>query len=178
MWKYCGIIFKLWFLILCLFFHPYVSFFSFLFFSFLLHFVHHTCIPITSSPSFFFSLLPLDSRSYLPHSFFLFSLLPLDSKSSLTLSLALSFFFSFSTWFHKFSSSLCDMSHIILLAFWCHIFKHTQTRIERKEKSPLLHHTATVPPLLLLFTTECMQPGVISASIFFSLFLISCCFWL
>ena len=98
---------------------------TFLFsFLFLLHFVHHTHIPIIStfSPFFFSSLLPLDSRS--SHSF----LSPALSFSTFF------FLFSFSTWFHKFSSSLCDTSHIILLAFWCHYLQtHIDTHGEKGE---------------------------------------------
>ena len=109
------------------FFHPYVSFF------FLLFFLHHTRIPIYLHP--------------LPLFFSTFHLIP--EPPSLFLSLALFlifFFFSFSTWFQ----------HIIQLSPFLHfffsfstiIFKHTQTCMERKEKSPLLHHTATAaaPP--------------------------------
>ena len=101
------------------FFHPYVFFFFF----FLLHFVHHTCIPIGFHPLLFF--------------FFTFYLIP--NPPSLFLSLALSFstlsfFFSFSTWFHKFFSSLYDTSHIILLAFWYHYLQtHTDTHGEKGE---------------------------------------------
>ena len=128
---------------------------------FLLHFVHHTRIPIisTSSP-FFFSLLPLYSRSSLTLSF---------SSSLIFLSLSLFFFFPFPTWFHKFSSSLCDMSHIILLAFWCH-YLQTHRHAWRERRNHIC--STTPPPLLLLLTTECMQPRVISASIFFP------CSWL
>ena len=35
---------------------------------------------------------------------------------------------------------------LFFFSFSTIIFKHTQTLIERKEKSPLLHHTATVTP--------------------------------
>ena len=109
---------------------------------------------------FFFSLLPLDSRSSLTLSF---------SSSLIFLSLSLFFFFPFPTWFHKFSSSLCDMSHIILLAFWCH-YLQTHRHAWRERRNHIC--STTPPPLLLLLTTECMQPRVISASIFFP------CSWL
>ena len=100
---------------------PFLSSIRFLSFFLLLHFVHHTRIPIisTSSPFFYFHLIP--------------------EAPSLFLSPALSFstfffFFSFSTWFHKFSSSLCDMSHIILFAFWCHYLQtHVDTHGEKGE---------------------------------------------
>ena len=179
MWKYCGIIFKWWFLILCLFFHPYLSFFFFLFF--------FSCILSTTHvyPS-------LDSRNSFPHTYthhrvhpliFFFPLLPLDSRSSLTLSFSSSlicyslffFFFFFSTWFHKFSSSLCDTSHINIACLLVSLSSNThKTRMERKEKSPLLHHntTAAPPPHYGMPATR----GHISFY-FFSLFLISCCFW-
>ena len=156
---------------------PFLLLFSFFL---LLHFVHHTRIPIT-----WFQKL-LSTHVYPPQStsshFFFFPLLPLDSRSSLTLSFSSSlicyslfFFLFFSTWFHKFSSSLCDTSHINIACLLVSLSSNThKTRMERKEKSPLLHHntTAAPPPHYGMHATR----GHISFY-FFSLFLISCCFW-
>ena len=88
--------------------------------------------------SFFFFPLVFSLVFSTPHTythishpllFFFFLYFRLPEPPSLFLSPALSFsnlflFFSFSTI----------------------IFKHTQTHMERKEKSPLLHHTATAAP--------------------------------
>ena len=160
MWKYCGIIFKFWFLILCLFFHPYVPFFS------LLHFVHHTHIPIISTSSFFFF-------------FIYFHLIP--EAPSVFLSPALSFFtlffffFPFSTWFHKFASSLCDTwfhNLACLLVSLSSKFKHTQTRMERGEivfSPPHRHHYSSSS-----LWSACNQ-GSYRLLFFFFYLIIYCC---
>ena len=106
------------------FLHTFPFFYSFVFSS------PHTYTHISPSSPFF----PLLSTWFqnLPLSFFL------------QLSHFLLFFFlSFSTWFHKFSSSLCDASHIILLAFWCHYLQtHIHTHGEKGEIifAPPHHH--------------------------------------
>ena len=144
------------------FFHPYVSF-SFLFFFPLAFCPLHT-YTIVHILSFFFFFTSTFQK--LPHSFFFFffPLLPLDSRSSPALSF---FFFSFPTWFHKFSSPLNDTwFHNLAYLFGVIIFKvqtHTDTHGERRNRLC----STTPPPLLLLLTVECMQPGVISASFFF-----------
>ena len=107
------------------FFHPYVSFF---FFS--LGFCPpHTYTHISPSSPF----LPVLSIWFqnLPLSFFL------------QLSHFLLFIFLFLLDSITFSCSLCDMSHIILLAFWCHYLQtHTDTHGEKGEISfaPLHRH--------------------------------------
>ena len=107
LWKYCGNILKLWYLILFLFFFPppYVTF-SIFFFSCILP--HHTRVHFfVHTLSFFLHLhLPEGSPilSFFPFSFFLFCLFPEGSLNSKALRLSqflLSLFFFFSTWFPK-----------------------------------------------------------------------------
>ena len=130
-----------------------IRFLFFIFFS--LHFVHRTRILIGFHPLlFFFLLLSTYSRTSLSLSFSsslifysLFFLLLLDSISSLALSVIL--------------------DSIILLAFWCHYLQSSNThRHAWRERRNRLCST-TLPSLLLLLTAECMQLGVILASIFF-----------
>ena len=138
------------------FFHPYISSFFIFFFSCILSTTHVYPSLVHPLIFFYFHLIPEAPSLFL--------------SPALSFSTLFFFFFSFSTWFHKFSSSLCDTSHIILFAFWCH-YLQTHTRHAWRERRNHLCSTTT-PPLLLLLTAECMQPGVISASIFFP------CSWL
>ena len=131
------------------FFHPYVSFFFF--FSCILSTTHVYPSLVHPLIFFYFHLIPEAPSLFLS---------PALSFSSLSFF----FFFPFPTWFHKFSSSLCDMSHIILLAFWCH-YLQTHRHAWRERRNRICSTTPLL--LLLLLTTECMQPRVISASIFF-----------
>ena len=72
---------------------------------------------------------------------------------------------------------------LFFFSFSTIIFKYTQTGIERKEKSPLLHHTATAapPPHHHCSTTHIRLyffswSFIVVLFFFFFLFLIYCCF--
>ena len=62
------------------------------------------------------------------------------------------------------------LDSIILLAFLVSLSSNTHKHAWRERRNRLC--STTPPSLLLLLTVECMQPGVISASIFFP------CSWL
>ena len=102
------------------------------------------------------------------HSYFPFLL------NSTTHSPALFFYFIF---FYLIQGHSLALSVIRLtkscLPFGFIIFKHTQTRMEKKEKLSLLHHTATAapPPHCGVHATRGYR-----LLFFFFLFLISCCF--
>ena len=73
---------------------------------------------------------------------------------------------------------------LFFFSFSTIIFKHTQTRMERKEKSPLLHHTAiAAPPHRCYSTTTHIRLYFFflifyccsNFFFFFFLFLICCC---
>ena len=166
MWKYCGNIFKLWFLILCLsFIHTFP--FSFLFFSCILSTTHvHHCplvhpllflflhFHFPEAPSFFLLLL-----------FLYFHLIP----EALRLShfLLSCFFFLF---LHDSINSLAlsvILDSIILLAFFGVIIFKVQTHIDTHGERRNLICSTTPPPLLLLLTAECMQPGSYRLFFFF-----------
>ena len=141
------------------FFHPYVSFFFFFFFflSCILSATHIYHCPLVHHLLFLFLYFHFPEAS----SKKIFSLYFHLILEALWLShFLLSFFsFFFPTWFHKFSSSLCDTwFHNLACLFGVIIFKvqtHTNTHGERRNRL-------------------CMQPGVISASFFFFL-IIYCC---
>ena len=93
---------------------------------------------------------------------FLFSLFFL--KTRIPIYIILSFFFSFFFFFSTFHFQnlhfyfFLQLSPFLLFffSFSTIIFKYTQTGMERKEKSPLLHHTATAasPPHHCCSTTH------------------------
>ena len=134
---------------------PFLSSMRFLFFFFyLLHFVNHTRIPILVHPLlFFFPLLSLDSRS---SSLFLSPAL-LRSFYSL-------FFSSIGFYFLSIGSSLFFFSSIGFFFFFFY----------QKLLTLSIFFTLSFSNSLFFYR---LLPRVISASIFFSLFLISCCFW-
>ena len=151
----------MWFLIFCLsFIHTFR--FSFSFFSCILSTTYVYHCPLVHPLIFLFLYFHfLEAPSFFLLLFFLyFHLIP----EALRLSQKI---FFFPTWFHKFSSSLCDTwFHNLACLFGVIIFKvqtHTDMHGERRNRL-----CSTIPPpLLLLLTAKCMQPGVISSSFFF-----------
>ena len=154
----------MWFLIFCLsFIHTFPFSFSFFLFFSLAFCPPHTYTHRIPS-SLFFLYIPLDSKAFLS---------PYFSSSLILCSLFLFFFLFLFLLDSIYSLALSViLDSIILLAFWCHYLQssNTHTDMHRERRNRLC--STTPPPLLLLLTAECMQPGVISASIFFP------CSWL
>ena len=64
---------------------------------------------------------------------------------------------------------------LFFFSFSIIIFKHTQTRMERKEKSPLLHQTATAATPPHTYVSIFFFLDLLLLFYFFFLFLICCC---